>query len=56
LEVLLKFIFELNILSKGNLSNGKNCCISYCLYNEIDDKFKMIGTIQYRTFMPRYLI
>ena len=42
LEVLLKSMFELNILPKGNLSNDKNCCISYCLYNEIDDKFKMI--------------
>lgn len=42
LEVLLKLMFELNVLPKGNLSNGKNCCISYCLYNGIDDKFKMI--------------
>ena len=32
LDILLKIMFNLSILPKGNMSNGKNCSICYCTY------------------------
>ena len=41
LEVLLKIIFNLNVLPKGNTSNGNNCTICYCTYK--NNVFNMIS-------------
>lgn len=32
LETLLKTMFNINVLPKGNLKNGENCTICYCTY------------------------
>lgn len=41
LEVLLQTIFNLSILPKGDVSNGKNCTICYCVYK--NNTFTMIS-------------
>lgn len=40
-DVLLKEMFNTNVVPKGNMSNGKNCWISYCIYT--DGILKMIS-------------
>lgn len=41
LEILLKRMFNLNVLPRGDFPNGKNCSISYCTYSK--GKFKMVS-------------
>jgi len=41
LEVLLKLIFNVNVLMKGNVKNGKNCSITYCTFK--NNHFSMIS-------------
>jgi broad specificity phosphatase PhoE len=42
-DALLKEMFNINVLPKGDMTGGKNCWICYCIYD--DGKFKMISPL-----------
>ena len=42
-DALLKEMFGINVLPKGNMDRGKNCWICYCIYD--DGRFKMISPL-----------
>ena len=42
-DALLKEMFNINVLPKGNMNGEKNCCICYCIYE--NDRFKMISPL-----------
>lgn len=41
LEVMLKTLFNLSVLPQGNMSNGKNCSVCYCVCR--DGVFTMVS-------------
>ena len=41
LDILLKIIFKINVLPKGDMKNGKNCSICYCTLK--NNLFSMIS-------------